>query len=59
MNTRKHMYFTYRSFWPEPQAHRRFDALGVDTVCFFASNTTNSLLKRPGGDGGPGGLQGG
>jgi hypothetical protein len=43
MKDRKHMYFAYRSFWPEPEAHQRFDALGTDTVCFFAANTTNSL----------------
>jgi len=36
-------YFGYRSFNPEPDAHRRFAARGVDTICFFVSNTTNSL----------------
>ncbi len=41
--TSKNFYFAYRSFWPEPEAHRRFDNIGVDTVCFFAANTTNSL----------------
>jgi len=39
----KNFYFAYRSFWPEPEAHRRFDNIGADTVCFFVSNTTNSL----------------
>ena len=43
MKTAKKHYFAYRSFWPEPEAHRRFDRIGVDTVCFFAANTTNSL----------------
>jgi len=39
----KNFYFAYRSFWPEPEAHRRFNKIGIDTVCFFAANTTNSL----------------
>ena len=39
----KNLYFAYRSFWPEPEAHRRFNDIGVDTVCFFAANTVNSL----------------
>lgn len=39
----KNFYFAYRSFWPEPEAHRRFNNIGVDTVCFFAANTFNSL----------------
>ena len=40
---KKNTYFAYRSFWPEPEAHRRFNRIGVDTVCFFAANTVNSL----------------
>jgi hypothetical protein len=40
---KKNFYFAYRSFWPEPEAHHRFDNIGVDTVCFFSANTTNSL----------------
>lgn len=46
MNMRRHKkntYFGYRSFWPEPEAHREFDSIGVDTVCFFAANTSNSF----------------
>jgi hypothetical protein len=39
----KNKYFAYRSFWPEPETHRAFNEIGVDTVCFFAANTTNSL----------------
>ena len=43
MGNHSKMYFGYRSFWPEPEAHRRFDELGADTVCFFPSHTANSL----------------
>ncbi|QYY35067.1 hypothetical protein [Ruficoccus sp. ZRK36] len=41
----KNQYFAYRSFWPEPEGHRRFADTGGDTVCFFAGNTTNSLAE--------------
>lgn len=43
MNSEKNLYFAYRSFWPEPETHRKFDDMGVKTVCFFAANTINSL----------------
>ena len=39
----KKKYFAYRSFWPEPEAHRNFAAIGGKTVCFFPSNVVNSL----------------
>ncbi len=39
----KKTYFCYRSFWPELKAMGEFRKAGVDTICFFASNTTNSL----------------
>ncbi len=38
----KNIYFAYRSFWPELETVRKFHECGIDTVCFFASNTTNS-----------------
>lgn len=43
MKQERNTYFAYRSFWPEPEAHRRFNDIGVKTVCFFPSNTVNSL----------------
>jgi len=39
----KNFYFAYRSFWPEHEAHRRFNEIGVKTICFFPANTVNSL----------------
>jgi hypothetical protein len=41
----KKTYFCYRSFWPELKAMGEFRKAGVDTICFFASNTTNSVAK--------------
>jgi len=36
--------FAYRSFWPEFEAMKDFKTnLGVDTICIFPANTTNSL----------------
>ncbi len=40
---KKTIYYGYRSFWPEPEAHKRFNEIGVKTVCFFPANTVNSL----------------
>lgn len=38
--------FSYRSFWPEFEAMKRFAAAGVDTVAFLPGNTHNSLGER-------------
>lgn len=38
----KNIYFAYRSFWPEQETVRKFHECGIDPLCFFASNTTNS-----------------
>ncbi|OGV34106.1 MAG: hypothetical protein A2020_09475 [Lentisphaerae bacterium GWF2_45_14] len=40
---KKNIYFSYRSFWPELEAMKNFRNVGVDTICFFAANTKNSL----------------
>ncbi len=39
----KNTYFAYRSFWPEPEMTATFGKMGINTRCFFASNTINSL----------------
>lgn len=39
----KNIYFSYRSFWPELEAMKNFQEVGVNTICFFAANTKNSL----------------
>ncbi len=39
----KRIYHAYRSFWPELETTARFKELGVNTRCFFAANTINSL----------------
>jgi hypothetical protein len=36
-------YFAYRSFWPELETMKKFHEVGVDTICFFAANTVNSV----------------
>ena len=36
-------YFAYRSFWPELETMKKFREAGVNTICFFAANTVNSL----------------
>jgi hypothetical protein len=36
-------YFAYRSFWPELDTMKRMNACGIDTICFYPSNTLNSL----------------
>lgn len=36
-------YFAYRSFRPEFAAMRNFAGIGVDTICIFPANTSNSL----------------
>jgi hypothetical protein len=41
----KSNFFAYRSFWPEFEAMEQFREVGVNTVCIFAANTTNSLGK--------------
>lgn len=38
----KKIYNAYRSFWPEPETTATFKQLGINTRCFFASNTINS-----------------
>ena len=37
----KNIYYTYRSFWPEQEMTARFKEIGINTRCFFASNTIN------------------
>jgi hypothetical protein len=39
---RKNIYYTYRSFWPELEMTAKFKEMGINTRCFFASNTINS-----------------
>jgi len=39
----KRLFVAYRSFWPELEMTARFRELGINTRCFFASNTINSL----------------
>lgn len=36
-------YFAYRSFWPELTTMKHFHEVGIDTICFFAANTMNSV----------------
>ena len=38
----KNDYYAYRSFWPELEMTATFKDLGINTRCFFASNTINS-----------------
>ena len=38
----KKTYAAYRSFWPELETTAQFGKLGINTRCFFASNTINS-----------------
>lgn len=40
-NAGKNIYYAYRSFWPELKTTSTFKKLGVNTRCFFASNTIN------------------
>jgi len=42
-NGEKNIYFSYRSFWPEFETMKKFRDVGVNTICFFAANTKNSL----------------
>ncbi|MGI6574194.1 MAG: hypothetical protein ACOX19_12565 [Fermentimonas sp.] len=39
----KNIYYAYRSFWPEIKMTKTFKDFGVNTRCFFASNTINSI----------------
>lgn len=41
--TDKRIYTCYRSFWPELETTAAFGRLGIDTRCFFAANTINSI----------------
>jgi hypothetical protein len=43
MNHAPRHYFAYRSFWPELETMKKFHEVGVDTICFFAANTMNSV----------------
>jgi len=36
-------YIAYRSFWPELEMTATFGEMGIDTRCFFAANTINSM----------------
>ncbi len=36
-------YFAYRSFWPEWETMKRFGDCDINEICFFPSNTVNSL----------------
>ncbi len=38
----KNTYYCYRSFWPELEMTAAFGKMGINTRCFFASNTINS-----------------
>lgn len=42
VNPSKNIYHAYRSFWPELETTKEFKNLGINTRCFFASNTINS-----------------
>src|SRR5690606_13419610 len=42
-NQGKNIYYAYRSFWPELEMTEKFKNFGVNTRCFFASNTINSI----------------
>lgn len=39
----RRIYKAYRSFWPELDMTKKFKELGINTRCFFASNTINSI----------------
>lgn len=39
----KNIYYAYRSFWPELEMTSKFKSMDVNTRCFFASNTINSM----------------
>ena len=39
----KQIYTCYRSFWPELETTAAFKKLGINTRCFFAANTINSI----------------
>jgi len=39
----KKIYHAYRSFWPELEMTANFGKMGINTRCFFAANTINSL----------------
>jgi len=39
----KKLYHAYRSFWPELEMTAKFKEMGINTRCFFASNTINSI----------------
>jgi len=39
----KNIYTCYRSFWPELETTAKFKELGINTRCFFAANTINSI----------------
>ncbi|MCE5345565.1 MAG: hypothetical protein LLG13_04640 [Bacteroidales bacterium] len=39
----KKIYYAYRSFWPELEMTSTFKKMGVNTRCFFASNTINGI----------------
>ncbi len=39
----KKIFYAYRSFWPELEMTAKFKELGVNTRCFYASNTINSI----------------
>ena len=39
----KRLYYCYRSFWPELETTAAFAGMGIDTRCFFAANTINSI----------------
>ena len=41
-NIEKNIYVCYRSFWPELEMTAKFGEMGINTRCFFASNTINS-----------------
>jgi hypothetical protein len=41
--TERQIYYAYRSFWPELEMTGTFKKMGVNTRCFFASNTINSI----------------
>ena len=39
---KKKIYYAYRSFWPELEMTSTFKKMGINSRCFFASNTINS-----------------
>ncbi len=40
---RRNVYYAYRSFWPELEMTAKFKSMGINTRCFYASNTINSM----------------